>query len=441
MLNIFLLSILLIFCINNNIIKIPFFEEEKSTIEDYIFNNKLITNIKIGTPFQIIPATITFETYYFLISNTENTKYKKLDSKTYHETLKDFSYITFFDKIFEGMYSTEKFEFNNENNKNITSYLSYYLIEKHNNRLNLNSASIGLHYRYFNLKEYEANLLFQLKENNIINLNIFSFHFNNNNNNKGELIIGKIPHEINNFFNINSYKYTFIEDIKNDFCYGISFENIFFGNFSNYKSEKETFKAEFNIDINGFIGSNKYKNFVNENFFDNYLKLNKCFIKNISYNNNNYIQYYCNKEIDIKNNILNINFYNKILNSTFEIDYEILWKEIDNFYYFLMIFNDENNFWVFGLPFFKKYLIVFDIERKLLGFYLNNENINFNINNNKYYYYSNILIFILTLFIIFLLFFIKKKIKNNKKIRVNELEENIDYTINDDDIYKKLNNK
>jgi hypothetical protein len=40
-----------------------------------------------------------------------------------------------------------------------------------------------------------------------------------------------------------------------------------------------------------------------------------------------------------------------------------------------------------------------------------------------------------------LLFFIKKKIKNNKKIRANELQENIDYTINDDDIYKKLNNK
>ena len=441
MLNIFLFSILLIFCINNNIIKIPFFEEEKSTIEDYIFNNKLITNIKIGTPIQIIPATITFETYYFLILNIENNrKYKKLDSLTFSEISNEFSYVTFFDKIFEGIYSSEIIEFNNDNNKIITSKINYFLIEKHNNRLNINSASIGLHYRYFNLKELETNLLFQLKENNKINLNIFSFNFNNNN--KGELIIGKIPHEINNFFNINSYKYTFIEDIKNDFCYGISFENIFFGNFSNNNFENETFKAEFNIDINGFIGSNKYKNYVNENFFDYYLKLNECFIKNISFNYKNYIQYYCNKEIDIKNKILNINFYNKILNSTFEIDYEILWKKIDNFYYFLMIFNDENNFWVFGLPFFKKYLIVFDIERKLLGFYLNNENIIFdNNNNNKYYYYSNILIFILTLFIIFLLFFIKKKIKNNKKIRANELQENIDYTINDDDIYKKLNNK
>ena len=136
--------------------------------------------------------------------------------------------------------------------------------------------------------------------------------------------------------------------------------------------------------------------------------------------------------------ILNINFYHKILNFTFEIDDEILWKEIDNKYYFLVIFNEnENNFWVFGRPFLKKYFIVFDVERKLLGFYLNN---NIFDNNNKFYYYSNILIFILTLFIIFLLFFIKKNIKNNKKIRANELKENIDYTINDEDFYKKLNN-
>ena len=428
MLKIFLLSFLLYFSINNKVIKISFYEEEKSNIEDFIFNNKLITNLKIGTPIQIIPAIITFETYYFLISNIEkNRKYNKIDSSTFSE-ISDLSYITFFDKIFEGIYSTEIIDFNNNN---ITK-INYFLIEKHNNRLNINSAVIGLHLKYFDTKEIETNLLFQLKKKEKINLNIFSFNFNNNN--KGELIIGKIPHEFNKSFDINSYKYTIIEDIKNDYCYGISFENIFFGN----SSENQNFKAEFSIDINGFIGSNKYKKYVNENFFDFYFKLNKCFIKNFTYNYNNYIQYFCNKEIDIKNKILNINFYHKILNFTFEIDDEILWKEIDNKYYFLVIFNEkENNFWVFGRPFLKKYFIVFDVERKLLGFYLNN---NIFDNNNKFYYYSNILIFILTLFIIFLLFFIKKNIKNNKKIRANELKENIDYTINDEDFYKKLNN-
>ena len=115
MLKFFLLSFILNFSINNKVIKISFYEEEKSNIEDFIFNNKLITNLKIGTPIQIIPAIITFETYYFLISNIEkNRKYNKIDSSTFSE-ISDLSYITFFDKIFEGIYSTEIIDFNNNN--------------------------------------------------------------------------------------------------------------------------------------------------------------------------------------------------------------------------------------------------------------------------------------------------------------------------------------
>ena len=79
------------------------------------------------------------------------------------------------------------------------------------------------------------------------------------------------------------------------------------------------------------------------------------------------------------------------------------------------------------MPFIKKYLIVFDIDKKIIGFYNNNNIINNNKKNNIFIYVFSYVLLISI--IIVLIFYIIRFIyfKKNKRIFANELNEGIDY--------------
>ena len=75
-----------------------------------------------------------------------------------------------------------------------------------------------------------------------------------------------------------------------------------------------------------------------------------------------------------------------ILESTLTLDYQDLFYEYKNSYYFLIIFpnsieenyDEEYNSIILGSPFYKKYNVTFDMKRKLIGVY----------KESKYKYYT-----------------------------------------------------
>ena len=132
--------------------------------------------------------------------------------------------------------------------------------------------------------------------------------------------------------------------------------------------------------------------------------------------------------------------YNKELQTYFILSYKDLFITLDNNIYFMIIFRNsliqqKKEIWELGIPFLKKYQIIFNSDTKKIGYY---SNINVNkiespkVNNSKK---SNIFNFstrtlleiifgvILILFIIYLI----------KKIYVNKTRQKKPYELQEED--------
>ena len=111
-------------------------------------------------------------------------------------------------------------------------------------------------------------------------------------------------------------------------------------------------------------------------------------------------------------------FYNIEMKYYFELNYNDLFiKEDDKYYFIIAFFNYEINYWILGRPFLKKFQIIFDQEKKLIGFY--QKEINFSI---------LILILLGIVIIILILYIMKFALKKNKRIKANELLDDFDYS-------------
>ena len=153
-------------------------------------------------------------------------------------------------------------------------------------------------------------------------------------------------------------------------------------------------------------------------------------------------------------------FFNIKFEYTFNLDYNDLFIEINNKIYFLIVGKDmESNIWNLGKIFMKKYPFIFDEDKKTISFvYLNkfdkkdgqnkdmtNDNTDNKDNDNskikqffKDYYYIIILIICVIIGVIFGIY-IGRKIWKKRRVRVNELDDNVDY-IEDVNNYKNIIN-
>ena len=124
--------------------------------------------------------------------------------------------------------------------------------------------------------------------------------------------------------------------------------------------------------------------------------------------------------------------FNDDINHIFEMKGEELFHQLNNKYYFKIIFPNkdlEPNRWVIGKIFFRKYPTIFSPSNRLIGFYINpnegiidslNDNGNENKNNfDKIYIY--IIIVIVALIFTGIGIFIGKKLFFQKKRKANEL--------------------
>ena len=277
--------------------------------------------------------------------------------------------------------------------------------------------------------------------------------------NKGQLIIGDLPHvyEKNNTNYLeNNYTKCNTECIITFFQpWGLSMKEIYFNNSTNHKIVINSNNNKFVLVHNfGFIvGSNKYKELIYENYFSNLTTENICVLEKsdvTKYNRSHYFintdgdysMFICQKDkMDIHlKNFPTLYFTHLPYEYIFELDYKDLFKEINNYYYFMIIFPntkpddyDEKGQedWHLGLPFLKKYQFVFNFDYKSIGFYKfknygnDDENKEQNIKESKgdYKVWLIIIEVLIVMILIIAAFFIGKYLSKQRKKRANELKD------------------
>ena len=385
-------------------------------IHSLLFENKIQTNILIGTPQIKIPLNIKTQEYtlsivssnikikekipLFIERNSSSIKFFYLDPDDYLN--EDFTF---------GSLGTETFNFGKEN---ITLEQIQFLLAYGLNVIESGVLGLNLFYKNFNLKF--TNIINQLKQRKIINESVFYFTFNDYNN--GDLIIGEYPHESNNdkfnkddFISFSIY----IKDFNTQ-KYNFLFDKIFF----NDLEIENNIECDISIE-NGMIKVNKVLfEKIEEIFFEDYVKKNIC-EKVVLFNGN--FSYVCNEKLNVKK-FKEVKFMIRRIN--FILDGNDLFYKFENKYYFLIYYGNDSNNCVIGKPFFNKYTLIFEHDKKTIGFY-NSKN---NKKVNVFGIFIVIFLFIVVLVLIVFIFIYINKRKTLKQKALEMNEEDFEYNKN-----------
>ena len=460
--------------------QITFKNERYSATEliNILFENDFYTSMQLGEKGQKYFGIISFDDHHPILSESNCEKMKnfngnknimkdryiidKSNTKKYLGNTTDYlnalKFVEFYSEIF--WYYNETLI---ESNKNNIQKTEIFLIMD-NSRKTKDSPkclSIGLNEPF---KVYSnpspPHFIDDLRSKNKIETQDWTIKFTEQN--KGQLIIGELPHnyEKDTFkYNENNYTKCNTECIITFFQpWGIETKEIYFNNKANDKIivNKNNNKLLLVYNFGFIIGSKSYKDLIYENYFQNLINENICALEksNITkYNQSHYFiktegDYFifiCQKE-KMDNHIKDfpILFLSHIkYEYIFELTYNDLFKEINGYYYFMVIFPNinldvyginEKEAWHLGIPFLRKYQFVFNFDYKTIGFYKfknmdyqNEKNKNETNNNNENKGINKILLIILEIIIILLLiivsFFIGKYLSKQRKKRANELKD------------------
>ena len=378
----------IIFCI----IILPFEESlDFNSYENLVYNH-LFSEIKIGNLKNKIIIYFTLDSSNIYIPKQF---YEKNPSKTLKYLDSNINNYPIKKNNIYGFHTIDTLNINN-----FELNYSFILVEFSEKNLSNTNGIIGLR----NNKNTNGNksLINFFYEKKIINSLILTVKYTSDK--KGEIIIGDYPHLYDNNYQEKNLKIISHHDKE----YSMKFEDIIFSN----KEKEVNINVIFSLELKGIVGSNLYKKFINENFFEYYLLNKKCKIELI---NNEFYIYIC-QDIDITK-FPSIIFESKILNMNFEMTYKDLFFEKNGIFYFLVYFEKITNFkWILGEIFLKKYQIIIDFQNGIIGFYSSIGK------NNKLLFIFILCILIICIFILSALIF-KLLFYKIKKIKANELED------------------
>ena len=413
-------------------------EDTPSDIINKLFYSNLYIKMNIGSENVEVKSYLSIDRHELMIAGigVKNHKYNQNKSESYKCSYckeKEFTYGDYN----RGIISTENFKINFNGAELRTIKNMNFILGTSSIYMDPPEGSIGL-----NLPKIESetnyNLLKSLKLTNSTNSYIWYLNFTEKN---SKMIIDAFPHDLDSItYNASNLK--MVNSIKegSSLIWGLKFEKIYYENENNNIGSSE---AKIDFTINYIFAPNETGKFLENIFFEEYYKRNICFKKGINYNRQYFIYCLNSKDFDPKQ-FKNIYFQSSELDISFELNYNELFLYKDNYVYFLILFQNGNNFWRFGEIFLKKYYLVFDNDDKSLGFYKTiekNED-----NNTKTDYIQYILIGLLVLIFagvvaILIVVFLKK---SKKKKRANELDDNFEYQAKIDEAYdsdkKKDNN-
>ena len=415
-------------------------------------NNKIYLNTKIATPIQNLKFYLKFSEY---ITYVTNSTYKKDDSTTYQFTrtknngkTSEFTPLNYqTDNLKSGYESKELLKLD----ENIINNFYFILADKINNKNEIYDSVIGLNLPLNDIRPVlmNTNILEQLKQNNFIDKRVFSiFYFNeisvgkiNNKDGEGQIIFGKLPHELNNDKKYSEIlkKYNFNEDNLNwinteageyHIKWKLKFDSIVCAN-----EKTSDLITELVIEQTVITGTSEFKNIIQKYFFDEYISKNLCKEEKFYSYRDNLQYYFYSCDISIKsyfdkynNDILE--FKSKDLDNTFSFKIKELFLEFSNRLYFGIIFDEYQMYgWKLGRLFLEKYPLIFSMDNKAIGYYNQNAN-NTNNNSNK----TVIIILIVIVFILLIILCIglrKYKILKGlmpRKLMANELHDQYSYS-------------
>ena len=312
-----------------------------------------------------------------------------------------------------------------------------------------------------------------LKQNNIIDNYSWTFKFHSRS--EGRLIIGGLPHtyeENTKFYNENKFKTrnTYSpEDLEHPWSF--HFKEISFQNSINETIIVGKWIKMILVPNIGFIISeDKYKNLILEHYFKELINKNICILEktNITkYSKNEiffgtsgiYEIFHCDKDLNKEKLVFpKLSFVIPDLDYIFNFTFNNLFEEIDERYYFLVIFPEDTrqaayNVWYLGLPFYYDNKFIFNYDSKTIGIYdqnmkeksdddnkkkdddnkkkdeeNNKETSESTENNSKSNVWRIIIEIIVGILLVVIAFYIGKKINEHRKKRANELTDNYDYT-------------
>lgn len=437
---------------------------------DNLQDRCLNTIINIGDPEYEILSVLSIQNDYLALipnktsinENNSTTKYNYINSKTFKNItcLNEYLCESRNDIIAQENFKIKTFNYLiNKNGETILNDFNFILgiNDKYKNKEYYLNIGLKMIMQYKNKEKRDYNFIYQLKGKNIINNYYWFLLFEQGKNNneiflnnpeelfyaKGRLIIGDLP---SNYQPKKYHKnqlmttYSYDKDLIN--AWGLEFNNIYHYNKKN-KIVKDMYLSIY-IDINNYLvqaPQTYYLQMKNE-FFKDYLSKHFCNI----YTGNGFEAIYCDKSENFTINNLKefpvLYFQNNELQYIFEFNYTDFFVEVDNKFWFLVIFPTYYDVeeWYFGIIFLRKYNLIFNPDTKTISFYNPNLPIDDEEPNSPKKTNKNInpiiiiIIFILIILSIGLGIFLAKVIKYNQKIkkRFNELEDSFEYVSKDE---------
>lgn len=442
----FLLSVK--FCNNTNYI-LPFhtkqiYYNESLIKQDYlskIYSSKIYTNFIIGSNKEEIKAIINMSQVGFFIYdnaydyNSSSSFNQEFKSKYFYKRNYEEGYISN-DSLCLIPYK-EKQDINNLpiNNCNNFGNVKFSLLKSKQKDIDINIYEnygiIGLQ-QCDSQDEYIMPLFIKsLKNTDMINSHTFSFNFINNTKsgeNEGYILLGDEEFDEDKGF----LRRTPSQPIHGQIFWKLVFSTVIIGcsdTLENNNLKNLDIKyAEIIGDLPYIIGVKEYKNYINSYFFQDLVSKDVCTFKNILIDED-YSTYVCNSKSELfiekyNNSFPKLYFQHYDLNKTFILEkydlfcYNNINKSDPNIY-FLVIFPNKNEpyrspefpggtvipRWKFGIPFLKKYKLIFNSDNHVISYYekFNNDNNRINDNDNKQNLNDNKLKWIYIIIIAFLL--------------------------------------
>ena len=387
--------------------------KEQKQYPENVLQNDLEVTIQIGTPPQSIDFNLRSKDYTFFVTSSQiNLPYKLFNDKEStslvrisksESTTQNMDYSKGF-KISESIYINDK-EY-----KGITLMLGTELAYNE-------CGALGLRLSNSHENSNDLSFIYQMKQ--LANLDSYAFTLKYKNDEEGDLIIGAYPHVYDNRFNEKFFYYSKAGNNKNGVNWVLNFDVIRYDNKSiNIGPKKSLIKIEYGL----IQAPYKYKNYFKTNFYGD-----KCQERFNSKRNVTLI--HCGNNFDITT-FKNMTFIMKDIDIEFILTYNDLFIKENNEYIFGIVFDEDidakDPTWIFGKPFMKKYELVYDLDRKIIGLYKEGKEVG--EEKGKVNIFIVIVVIILAIVVIGLIIFIINYLKKPRKSRAFELnDDNFDY--------------
>ena len=467
-----LFNITFFYCQCSSILYIPFksFNPYKDHSYDFfseIFSNEIYVNLSLSenSNFQI-QSIVKLDLYSFLIPDSLLINDDKPISPSFNSSLNytKLSYDYFITSVANAsdIFHFKTYNSTTKKNETINSRVNFLISNSNSSTVSNKFGVVGFKLPNKNFDRSNGCFIDNLKKAGLIGNYIWNIRYSivNKTYYEGEIVIGDYLHSslYYKYYNASDYIYFHPAKEGSNLFWDILFDQI---NISGFQSDEywiTSKQASIDPYINVILGPSDFKRAVSKHFFTDYIKKKICFEEHIK-KYNNVVYYVCYNDTNENNNVNNssnnsyfsfenfstINFQHEDYNFVLNAD-DLFMQDPDNknIFYFLVVFYNsydydygEEEYWILGVPFLKKYAFTFDPNNKIMGVYTQMRKINIDEKSffAKYWGYFLVGLFLCILIGggVFLGIWLYNNKNKKREIKKNEIPEN-DAKIIDDNM-------